>query len=183
MLSCHSSSEDTWRDQRVSGSKRPICACLCVRVPAGCLDPIKAVSRGHHGVSRGQPPRLPTGSSNSPSAGGSIQVVHLSNSASTSSVTSLRHTAAADWRCLDFCFSLGCFSFFKRFWGAAQLNQFVPRFCVHTHLHHRSLQSMRSPRASTARKWTRLVVFSSVNHQIGSLLGRNQTDPTEIYLE
>lgn len=128
MLSCHSSSEDTWRDQRVSGSKRPICACLCVRVPAGCLDPIIAVSRGHHGVSRGQPPRRPTGSSNSPSAGGSIQVVHLSNSASTSSVTSLRHTAAADWRCLDFCFSLGCFSFFKRFWGAAQLNQFNPDF-------------------------------------------------------
>lgn len=157
MLSCHSSSEDTWRDQRVSGSKRPICACLCVRVPAGCLDPIIAVSRGHHGVYRGQPPRRPTGSSNSPSAGGSIQVVHLSNSASTSTVTSLRHTAAADWRCLDFCFSLGCFSFFKRFWGAAQLNQFNPDFV-----------STRTFITAAYSRWGRLVPRQLGNEHVWS---------------
>lgn len=81
-----------------------------MHVPAGYLDPIIAVSRGHQSVSRGQPPHWTTGSSNSPSASGSIEVVHLSNSTFTSSVTSLRHTAAANGSCLDICFALYYFS-------------------------------------------------------------------------
>ena len=46
--------------------------CMCVRVPAGYLGPIRAVSHGHRSVSRGQPPRHATGRSNSQSASGSV---------------------------------------------------------------------------------------------------------------
>lgn len=97
----------------------PVCDCWCV--PADCWHQFLAVRRGHLSPEvthlAGQQEAV-THSLNS--TVGSTLVVHLSDSTSASFVAALRHTAAADWRCLDLCFGLfpnesnDSFEFFSR---------------------------------------------------------------------